>query len=406
MPAVKTPQYRHHKPTNQAFVELCGRRFYLGKHGSAESRAKYKRLIHEWQAQGRNPLATADITVKELVSRWDKHAAIYYRMPDGSPTSSICAFRAALRYLLDLYGDTDAVNFGPLALQACREKMIVDDLSRASVNKNCALIRQVFKFGASQQVIPVSVLTGLQSVAGLRQGRSLARETPPVLPVPEGVVDATLPHLPPAVRVMVQVHALTGMRPAELCILRPRDIDMAAAVWVYRPSFHKNQHHGKSRSILIGPRAQELLRPVLPTATDDYIFSPARSEAERRAAVHARRITPMSCGNAPGSNVKTKPARKPRDRYDSGSYCRAVANACLAAFPVPDDITDDAGRAAWITSHRWTPNQLRHLFATRLRRESGIDLAQTLLGHSKLDTTAIYAEKNIERAAVVMRRVG
>ncbi len=38
------------------------------------------------------------------------------------------------------------------------------------------------------------------------------------------------------------------MRPAELCILRPADIDRSGDVWVYRPSDHKTQHHGRGPS--------------------------------------------------------------------------------------------------------------------------------------------------------------
>ena len=46
---------------------------------------------------------------------------------------------------------------------------------------------------------------------------------------------------------------------------------------------------------------------------------------------------------------------------------------------------------AWRKAHRWHPNQLRHTFATRVRKQHGLEAAQVLLGHSKLDTTALYA---------------
>ena len=38
MPKTNIPNYRHHKASGQAFVELGGRRFYLGKYGSKASR--------------------------------------------------------------------------------------------------------------------------------------------------------------------------------------------------------------------------------------------------------------------------------------------------------------------------------------------------------------------------------
>jgi site-specific recombinase XerD len=43
---------------------------------------------------------------------------------------------------------------------------------------------------------------------------------------------------------------------------------------------------------------------------------------------------------------------------------------------------------------------LRHTFATRVRKEHGLEAAQVLLGHSKADTTQIYAERG--HAAVCM----
>ena len=52
-----------------------------------------------------------------------------------------------------------------------------------------------------------------------------ARETAPVLPVDDAVVDATLPHMPAVVADMVRLQRCTGMRPAEVCMIRPCDLD-------------------------------------------------------------------------------------------------------------------------------------------------------------------------------------
>ena len=55
-PAIpKTPKYRLHKGSGQALVQLDGRRFYLGRHGSPESLERYHRLVAEWLASGRAP---------------------------------------------------------------------------------------------------------------------------------------------------------------------------------------------------------------------------------------------------------------------------------------------------------------------------------------------------------------
>lgn len=62
------------------------------------------------------------------------------------------------------------------------------------------------------------------SVPGLCKGRCNAKETAPIGPVDDGIVEAILPYLPEIVADMVRVQRATGMQPAEVCILRPCDI--------------------------------------------------------------------------------------------------------------------------------------------------------------------------------------
>jgi site-specific recombinase XerC len=54
----------------------------------------------------------------------------------------------------------------------------------------------------------------------------------------------------------------------------------------------------------------------------------------------------------------------------------------------------------------WSPNQLRHSAATEIRRRFGLEAAQVALGHSKADVTQVYAERDMTKAAAVMREVG
>ena len=62
--------------------------------------------------------------------------------------------------------------------------------------------------------------------------------------------------------------------------------------------------------------------------------------------------------------------------------------------------------AAWRRTHRWHPYQLRHSFATLVRREHGLEAAQVLLGHARADVTQVYAERNEELAAAVAAKIG
>ena len=58
-----------------------------------------------------------------------------------------------------------------------------------------------------------------------------------------------------------------------------------AAIWVYRPHAHKNEHRGKPRAIAIGPKGRAVLDRFTPTDPADYYFSPRRAVE----ALHAER---------------------------------------------------------------------------------------------------------------------
>ena len=71
------------------------------------------------------------------------------------------------------------------------------------------------------------------------------------------------------------------------------------------------------------------------------------------------------------------------------SYRRAIERAC---------------RKAGVSV--WTPHRLRHNAATFIRRESGIEAAQIMLGHARADVTQIYAEVNQEKAITIAEKIG
>jgi integrase len=298
-----TPKYRHHKASGQAVVTIAGRDHYLGPFRSKASLVEYDRLIGEWLAAGRpTSLATQnDLAVVELIVRYQRFAKAYY-VKDGKPTGTTTNIAVALRMLKESYGRTNVVEFGPLALKAIRQKMIEADHSRPYVNKLVDYIRRMFRWAVTEELVPASVYHALQAVPGLRRGRGAARETIPVKPVSEAVVDATLAFLPAVIADMIRFQRLTGCRPGEVCILRPCDLDTSGEVWSYRPESHKTEHLGRERVIFIGPRAQDVLRPYLLRDKSGYCFVPAEIERKRRQLAHERRVTPISCGNRPGTN--------------------------------------------------------------------------------------------------------
>jgi integrase len=410
------PKYRKHKASGQAVVTLNGRDHYLGKHGSQPSLALYDRLTGEWQLGGRQCLPTEGeaISVAELCFRFLRYARGYY-VKNRQPTGTVQSFKATIKYLRLWYAREQATNFGPLALRAIRQRMIDDGLSRRYINDHVSRIKQIFKWGVAEELVPATVHQALTAVQGLRFGRTEARETEPVKAVDDSIVKATLPFLPEVPGDMVQVQRYSGMRPGEVCIMRPCDIDRSGEVWVYRPQSHKTQHHGKDRLIPLGQRAQVLLQKYLDRDPEAYCFQPAESEAKRRAQASAARKTPLSCGNRPGSNRRRRPKRQPGACYVTSAYRRAIARACEKAFPHPTlaataksrlEVGEKAEVYRWRKNNRWAPNRLRHTAGTEIRREFGLEAAQIVLGHSSADVTQVYAERNLKLGSDVARAIG
>jgi integrase len=310
-----------------------------------------------------------------------------YYMKGGKPTGEARMIETSCRPLRNLYGATPARDFGPLALKAVRRAFVAAGYCRAECNKRTQRIVRVFKWAVSEELVPPSVFQGLKSVSPLLAGRTPAREAPPIKPVPDAAVDAIKGHVSRQVWAMVELQRHTGMRPGEVVIVRTGDIDRTGAVWVYVPASHKTQHHGKTRTIFIGPRAQEVLRPWLRADPEAYLFSPAESREEWRVEQRRRRKTPVQPSQQ--NRAKAEPKRPPGRHYSTLSYGRAIACACEKAG-VP----------------HWHANQLRHTAATRLRKEFGLDAARVILGHSSPAVTEIYAEADLTKAADVMGRIG
>jgi integrase len=290
----------------------------------------------------------------------------------------------------------------------------------------------MFKWAVAEELVPPAVYQALAAVPGLQRGRSKARESEPVCPVEDAVVAATLPYLNRFVRGLVEFQRLTGCRPGEACDLRRCDIDTGGKVWFYKPATHKNAWRGKNRTIPIGPQAQELLKEFFTTDINAYLFSPDRAVEELHAKRTANRKTPRYPSHMARNAKKRKknPEHKPAEKYDRGSYGVAIDRACDRAFPLPPELAPrqkDNGKTeshrewwerldkkqqdavkAWRKAHRWHPNQLRHTFATKVRRmpDGGLEAAQVLLGHSRADVTQIYAERNDQLAATIAAKIG
>jgi len=162
----------------------------------------------------------------------------------------------------------------------------------------------MFRWAASQELIPASVHQTLETVEALKRGRTKAREGKKVLPVPMERIDAVRPFVNRQVAAVIDLQLLTGARPGELLSMRPSDIERCPSendeppVWLFRPREHKNQFRAMDRTIVLGPRAQAVLEPFLDGRDSEaFVFSPAEAEAERRPARPGRRRSRAATGS-------------------------------------------------------------------------------------------------------------
>jgi integrase len=412
-PKNPVPRYSHHKPSGRAYVRLPhgtgGRKtVYLGPYDSPESRAEYARLVAELLTAPPPVTPGAggqSVTVNEVLLAFMRHADRHYRRSDGTATNELAQYRQTFRLVKELFGATAAGEFGPRSLKILRGRMIDIGWSRKLINQRVGRVRRAFKHAASEELIPVTVYQALTTVTGLQVGRTEARETDPVLPVAEEAVRATLPFLQPALRAMVRVQLLTGMRPGEVCQLRPRDLDATGAVWLYRPPQHKTLHRNKPRVVAIGPRAQELLAAFTPAEPTDYYFSPRRVVEGLHAERSAKRRTPRYRSHMERNAAQrvATPKREPAAGYTVVSFGRAVRRAVERANARRQRL---AGAGNFDAVPHWHPNQLRHAHATAVRHRYGLEAAQVALGHERADVTQVYAERNVALAVTVAAEMG
>ncbi len=416
------PKYRFHKARNCAVVTIGGRDHYLGAYNSPESWEKFHRLVAEHLAARREPPppvpADAPLTVTELIARYWKFCKGYY-VKDGQPTSETHAVRLALRFVRRLYGSTAAREFSPLAMKAVREAMIeheitrkvkvIDEatgeitwdrkvvrkgMARKCVNKLVGRVKRMYAWAVEEELVAVEVHAALVRVKGLKRGKTTARETPRVRPVDDEHIQKVLPVLPPAVRAMVEIQRLSSCRPQDVVQMRPCDIDQSGDVWEYRPARHKSEHHNKDdsadrdRVVYFGPRAQAILRPLMPADPDAYVFSPRDAEAARNAGRRENRKSPMT----PSQAIREPKGRAKaplRPHYTVGSYRQAIRRGCRrVGVPV------------------WVPNQLRHSRLTEIRKLYGLEASRVCGGHREVGVTQIYAEQDRTLARQVMAAVG
>jgi len=420
------PAISLHKASGLARIRLNGRDIYLGPYGSPESYEKYAELLrqHELNADTpavplhERPLFVQDATVSEVILRFLKYSEGYFTDENGIPNQDAQHFRFALRILRTRFGRLPISKLTGPHLKQVQKDMVDKGWSRRYCNTELQKIRRFLRWAVSEDLCPVDVLEKARSVEGLRRGKTSAPDRPPVQPVADEIVDATLPHLSQVVRDLVQVIRLTGARPKEIRLLRVRDI-VAIDGELYETDLanHKNAWRGQVREITFGPAASAILKPYLTQEPDAYVFSPKHAVELANAEKRKKRKTKVQPSQQ--NRRKPSPKRRPGSHYTADSLRRSITYACQKAFEMPRELKNiprdtpaaekkrlQALAREWRAEHIWTPYQLRHTALTNIRENFGIEHAQAVGGHARISTTEIYAEKSREKRRNVMREIG
>lgn len=281
---------------------------------------------------------------------------------DGKHTSSVNRHKVALESLTATWGDEEADEMTAgkvsawLATFLLMKRKYGGEGAKTKETANVALsyVKRMFIWGMIYKGVSDRAAGSVKLVENIRGDHQGARQKDRIQSVAWEVVEKTCKKLNATVRAMVELQWWTGMRPGEVRSMRPCDIDCRADVWIYSPPKHKTTWRGKTRHIAIGPHARDILAPLLPPKTDQFIFR--------------------------------KASGKPYVRQD---YAKAIAKAAR-----------DAG------VHEWAPNRLRHSFATRVRMLQGSQAVQDLLGHATLNQQQVYIDDTIQRAKHLAKEVG
>jgi integrase len=406
------PSYRLHKASGQARTIVNGRHIYLGKFGSPESREQYARILAETALPAGIPSPNRSdsqrLLVSELLVAYLKFAETYYS-DEGQPTKEFQSMVDAVGPLNQLYGDTQADEFGPLKLKAVREHLVKQGLCRTETNKRIGRLKRVFKWAVSEELISPSIHEALRTVTGLKFGRTSARESEPVKPVDGDTVELTLPYVTPQIAAMIRLQLLTGMRPGEVIRMRPCDINTSADVWIYAPDGHKGRWRGHHRTIPLGPHAQKVIEPFMKREETAFLFSPAEADEYRHEcrAIHRNRKTPvypceLRAREKRKQKARSRKSKRPKGNcYTPASYRRAIKYGVTRSNRERTKADSEALEIA-----NWSPYQLRHAFATNMRRDHGVEAAQLGLGHARTNIVDVYAEKNLSLIVDIARKSG
>jgi len=344
------------------------------------------------------------VTVGDLLTRYLAYARKTTAKVESNKEHPDFVFIRRVEQFLKPYRHWPVKELGPDELFNVQQALLnhtyehgskVKRYTRRGVNDTINWVRKVWCWGMGRGMVTAEQVQGLEEVKPLRIGACKAPDNTKRQRVTEEEFSKVLKELSGVVSDMLRIVWYTGMRPNEVCTMRPFDIvKNDKDCWLYVPGRdqspvgkHKTMRFEKVKVIPLAKECQKILQKrIKEFNSKDYIFNPKEGMQEFLAKKAASRQTPLKWGNSPGSNRKDHPMIKPRDRYDHHTLRKACQRACLRAGVDP-----------------FVPYDLRRSMATRARATLGKEAAKVLLGHASTSTTEIYLLEEVQEAMKVAK---
>jgi integrase len=364
-----TPKISEYGPDKAYIrVRLSGKLIALGKADDEEAWDKGYRLIERWKRGGRKWPIPAETRRERAASEpRPKIARIAYDFEQWAESyytgGHVASYKTAMLHLEPWY-DLRADEFGAPELAAYRDRLKTvknghgQQFAVSTANKLISRVKQMAAWAEERgYTVPRAWRSQLEPVRMIRPLEPGVKRPDKVSVVPDEIFWKTVDAVKrPVLRDMMLVHWYTGMRVQNLVGLTASELDMSREVWFYTPRHHKNTHRGHKLLIVIGPQAMQIINRHIGTNISEPVFISRRS------------------GKA----------------YTTSGYRVAIRRVCERIGIEP-----------------WHPHQVRHSFATRIRKIGGIEMAKIALGHYVgAGVTEIYAEASREKLWAILMKIG
>jgi integrase len=344
------------------------------------------------------------VSVGDLLDKHRSHAERTIRPVESNKVHPDLAFIARTAQFLAPYRDWPVKDFGPDELLNVQQALLdhrytrgkkTKRYTRRGINDTVNWIHKIWKWGMGRSMVATEQVQALEEVKPLRIGASDAPDNGKRKKVTEEEFEKVLHHLGTVVGDILRLVWHTGMRPNEVCNIRPYDIIRDDPdCWLYIPGRdsspvgkHKTMRFERVRVIPLTRECQQILQlRIKDSSSKECVFDPRETMRELLARKSEQRQTPLNSGNRPGTNKKEHPMITPGEKYGHDTLRRACRRACKRAGIEP-----------------FTPYDLRRSMATRTRATLGKEAAQVLLGHTQTSTTDIYLLEEVQEAVKVAK---